>query len=1553
MSPAITLRGATEHNLRGVDLDLPHGEWIAVVGPSGSGKTSLVFDTLVREGQYRYLSSLTPRARQFFGKLGRAAVRELSGLPPTIAVGERALSPSARSTVGTLTGTLDLLRLLFARTAVDPGGAALTRSHFSFNQPLGACEACSGLGVEDRVDPALLVADPRKSLRDGALVPTLRNGYTVYSQVTLEVMDTICHAHGFDVHTPWGELTQDQRDVVLFGTRALKVPFGKHPIESRMRWEGITARPREEGYYRGLVPVIAETLKRNRNPNVLRFVRSVPCTTCDGSRLARAGREARIGERRLPDLLALPARDLPRALQELPQSEVLRALRPELDARLVRLRRLGLGHLALDRESTTLSGGEGQRLRLSAQLSAGLCGVLFALDEPTLGLHPGGQAGMRAVLDELRALGNTLAVIEHDPDLVRHADRIVRLGPGAGPEGGEVLSSGPLPEHPLGPPPTPKTVRRAGSATLVLRGPTLHNLRGGEFRIRLGALNVVIGPTGAGKSSLVFGTLLPALTGRPGGPFEALEGAPAESVRALDARPIGRTSRSTPATWSGLFELVRKRFAATGEARARGFGAGHFSYNNKQGRCASCEGLGTIRVGLHLFEDVELVCEACGGGRYAPEILSVRLRGKSIAEVLALSVREAVDFFADDPSIANLCTAMDELGLGYLCLGQPSNQLSRGESQRVKLATLLGTADAKPTMLLLDEPDRGLHPSDLALLIAAIDRLVEAGHTVVAISHHRHLWAAADHLTELEDGVIRAEPELDWSPLTANREPRPAAPLPREIRLDGVHTNNLRGVEARFPRGALTAICGVSGSGKSSLAFDTLAAEAWRRFAESLPFEVRRHVRRMPRPRLERASGLGPTLSLKQSEPPPGRRSTVATQSGLGPILRLLFSRAGVVDGEPCRLSAEHFSPDRTLGACPACEGRGVVARCDPALLVTAPERSLLDGALGGTRPGAFFSEPDGQHVATLRAALGESVDLALPWEALPERARRLALEGAGEERFEVTWEFAEDKREGSGAHRFEARWEGFLILVEREAARRAGHRNSSAWTAPLVDRPCLECGGAGIGAEARGVELGGRSLPELLELSLTEVATALETLGASAAGAAPSAAAAIGALLPEIEARLEELIALGLGHLSLGRRSQELSGGEQQRARLASVLRANLSGATLVLDEPSAGLQPDEARMLLASLRQLCAAGNTVVVVEHDPLILRGADHLIELGPGAGVEGGRLIGSGPPEELLAGDGPTARASRTTLEPELPPPDRERVRLVEVAAGPLGGIDLELPRSGVVTVTGPSGSGKSTLLFEVLEASFTAGAPVGCTSIELTGGLEHFRAVRGRRAVSRGGTVLTALELMSSLQRLFHAEAAGTELPRQAFSFRSPKGRCPACGGSGRERVAMDFMADLDLPCPTCEGRRYRPEVLAVRWGGFDVAQFLEQPVGALASVLPSGRLRSAFEALSRVGLGHLSAGREVTSLSGGEVQRLALAKSLSSRRSPALHLFDEPAAGQHLADLSRLVEAFRELADRGDLVVVVDHHAALVAASDLSLCLGLGENDGFVCDSG
>lgn len=1526
---SLTLRGAREHNLRDLDLELPLGRWIAVVGPSGSGKTSLVFETLVKEGQRRYLGSLSARARQVLGKLGHADADAIEGLPVAVAVGQRALTAHARSTVGTLTGALDLLRLLLAREAMDPGGEALSRSHFSFNHPLGACPACKGLGQEDLVDPDLLVADANKSLRDGALRPTLKNGYTVYSQVTLAVMDQICRAHGFDVDTPWRELTEAQRGVVLYGTQALKVPFGKHSIESRMKWEGITARPREEGHYRGIVPVIRETLKRDRNPNILRYVRSVDCSACQGSRLARPGREAVLAGHTLPGLLALPVERLLPVLRALPATPVWTVLEPALRGRLDRMVHLGLGHLALSRGSESLSGGEGQRVRLAAQLAAGLGGMLVALDEPTLGLHPDSQQGMRAVLDELRGLGNTLLVVEHDPDMVRFAEHLVELGPGAGPEGGEVLYAGPsVQPHPLGRPPAPRSSVREGQGRLLLTGASLHNLQSARLEVRLGAFNVVTGPSGAGKSSLVFGTLLPALRGERGGDFEALEGdLGGLSVRAVDAQPIGRTPRSTPATWSGLFEGVRARFAATPEARALGLSASRFSFNTQAGRCARCEGLGSLRVGLHLLEDVELPCPRCGGGRYDDEVLEVRLRGRSVAEVLAMTVLEALAFFSEDPPLAAICQAMADLGLGHMRLGQSSTTLSRGEAQRVKLATLIGKA-AGPSLLVMDEPDRGLHPQDVARLLRAIDALIGAGHTVLAISHHRHLWAAADHRVELREGRNVAPRPLLAEPGSDLARPRPAAELPAFIRLEGVETNNLRDLDVSIPHGRLTVVAGPSGSGKTSLAFDTLAAESWARFAESLPFQVRRFMRRLPRPKLRAARGLTPTLALRQGQARASRRSTVATQSELGPRLRLLWSRLGLSEGQPCGLSAAHFSPDQSLGACAGCEGVGRVSRCSPERLITDPGASLFEGAMSGTRPGRFFGEPDGQYLATLQAAAGD-VDLRRPWSELPPEVQQLALYGAGERALSVTWRFQRGQR--SGEHHFEGTWPGLCALVEQEARVRARRKAAAEWAEPLFELACPDCGGGRLGRASRAVRVGGLSLPELMARPLSSVARELVERTAS------SAPQLVRALLPEVQGRLEDLCALGLGHLSLDRSSPTLSDGELQRIRLASLLGSGLSGLTVVLDEPSAGLHPSAVRGLVRRLQDLRDRGNTVVVVDHRREMVRAADHLLELGPGSGPEGGRVVAQGAPEQVLAGDSLTARALRLAIPPRRSASGPLELRIAGAHLNNLRDLDVELPTSGFVAVSGPSGSGKTSLVFGVLAASALAGGPVGCASVQ---GLERFVEVRTPGSV--GSTPLDAMQLLAPLQALFHG-LAGHGLPKRAFSFRSPLGRCPTCKGSGREKVAMDALADLDLPCPACSGRRYRDEVLGVRWDGVDIAGVLEMPVASLASSLPEGKLAQGVRALSRAGLGHLSLGRRSSELSGGERQRLGLARSLLLGASPALHLLDEPARGLHEHDLAQLVHILRELAARGDLVVATEHRGSLIAAADRVIELGPG----------
>ncbi|MCA9002044.1 MAG: AAA family ATPase, partial [Planctomycetes bacterium] len=672
----------------------------------------------------------------------------------------------------------------------------------------------------------------------------------------------------------------------------------------------------------------------------------------------------------------------------------------------------------------------------------------------------------------------------------------------------------------------------------------------------------------------MFQTLLPALNGGAAGPFRELRGVPKGQVQAVDARPLGRTPRSTPATWSGLFEGVRKWFAQSDEAKARGWGPGRFSYNNKEGRCATCEGLGVTRIGMHLLEDVEVVCEVCGGSRYAPETLEITRQGRNVGQVLELSVAEAVDFFQGEPALHRLCAAMQELGLGYLALGQPIHHLSRGESQRIKLATLLGAERVEPSILLLDEPDRGLHPSDVELLIRALDALVDQGHTVIAISHHRHLWAAADGRTLVREGQTIADPPFDGAPLSETQPARTPSAMPSAIHLHGVTTHNLQDVHVEIPHGQIVALMGLSGSGKSSLAFDTLAAEAWRRFAESLPFQVRRFMARLPRPDLEKAQGLTPIVALRQGDARAGRRSTVATQSEIGPLLRLLFSRVGLSDGEACGLTAGHFSTEQSLGACPECSGLGVVLRCDPELLISHPDLPLAAGAMAGTKPGKFFGEADGQYMATLQAAAPDT-DWGVAFQDLPEEARELALHGSGTRQYSVTWKFARGAREGE--HTFTGPWLGLCALVEQEAKRRSNSKAALEWAAPLVEQPCSACEGSGLRPEIAAVRVGTWTLPALMRLPLDQVLRELRAL--SFDGAAHEV---LESVLHRIEPRIQDLCDLGLAHLHLARKSASLSEGELQRLRLVGVLRSGLSGMTVVLDEPSAGLHARDVQRLV-----------------------------------------------------------------------------------------------------------------------------------------------------------------------------------------------------------------------------------------------------------------------------------------------------------------------------------------------------------------------------------
>ncbi|WP_222193303.1 excinuclease ABC subunit UvrA [Modestobacter italicus] len=769
----VRVRGAREHNLRNVDVDVPRDSLVVFTGVSGSGKSSLAFGTIYAEAQRRYFESVAPYARRLIQQVGAPVVDEIAGLPPAVALQQSRGVPSSRSTVGTVTTLSNSLRMLLSRAgSYPPGAERLDSDAFSPNTAAGACPECSGLGRVHVVTEDTLVPDPSLSIRDGAIAawPGAWYGKSL-RDILIEL--------GHDVDRPWRDIPQAERDWILFTDEQPEVTV--HPVR------GVDQVQRDyQGRYTGARAYVLHTLANTKSPTMrqraLRFVRTSPCPVCGGRRLRPESLAVTFAGRTIAELAAQPLTDLAATLRGAEEAgEVAVRITTDLVARIEVLTRLGLGYLSLDRTTPTLSPGELQRLRIATQLRSGLFGVVYVLDEPSAGLHPADAEPLLDVLDQLVAAGNSLFVIEHDMALARRADWIVDVGPYAGERGGRVLYSGPVAglaevedsvtrpylldtERPAVRP------RRRPTGRINLLGVERHNLRGVDAAFPLGVFTAVTGVSGSGKSTLVSQALADVVAQHvgPQPDPESDDDAPDDDavapvrVEGLDAvdrlvrvdqKPIGRTPRSNLATYTGLFDDVRKVFAATDEARARGYSAGRFSFNVAEGRCPTCQGEGVVAVELLFLPGTSAPCPTCAGARYNAETLEVTHRGRNIAEVLDLTVEAAIDVLADLPSVATSLRTLQEVGLGYLRLGQPATELSGGEAQRVKLASELQRARRGHTLYLLDEPTTGLHPADVALLMRQLHQLVDAGNTVVVVEHDMDVVAGADWVLDLGPGA--------------------------------------------------------------------------------------------------------------------------------------------------------------------------------------------------------------------------------------------------------------------------------------------------------------------------------------------------------------------------------------------------------------------------------------------------------------------------------------------------------------------------------------------------------------------------------------------------------------------------------------------------------------------------------------------------------------------------------------------------------------------------------------------------------------------------------
>ncbi len=1649
-------------------------------------------------------------------------------------------------------------------------------SMFSFNSAVGACECCRGFGRVIGVDYGLVIPNQKLTLRAGAIKPMQTPAWqeaqddlmrhaesegiprdTAWNHLTPEQQHWVIHGSA-----NWnGKWNQHWFGIKRFFEYLETKSYKMHIRVLLSKYRSYTECPQCAGARLKTQSLLWRVGSQANADAVLpRAERFMP----QGVQWRREQLEALPGLC-LQDLMLLPidrlrqffdamrAQRVSQALHDgidKGQTQALKLLFDEICTRLKYLCEVGIGYLTLDRQSRTLSGGEVQRINLTTALGTSLVNTLFVLDEPSIGLHPRDMHRIIVAMQRLRDAGNTLVVVEHDPAVMFAADRMIDMGPGPGEQGGSIVFDGSTADLCRADTLTGaylggrkqvgmgfKRLVSGSTPRLILEGARAHNLKNVSLEIPLTRLVCVTGVSGSGKSTLMQDTLAPALLRHFGkatetpGLFDRLLGADQLSdVVFVDQSPIGKTARSNPVSYVGAWDGLREIFATAPLSRQRGYTASKFSFNSGDGRCPTCGGSGFEHVEMQFLSDIYLRCPDCNGQRYRPEVLEITVeragRHLNVADVLALTVSEAAQLFAADRDVIRALQPIMDVGLNYVKLGQPVPTLSGGESQRLKLAGYLADAAKSTTfsrqasarrgmLFMFDEPTTGLHFDDIAKLMRALRKLLDAGHSLLVIEHNLDVIRASDWLIDLgpeageaggevvafgtpEEVMLHAHSHTaralrDYAaqmgvvhevrdegaalpgrhsatmPLALSlKAPRHDNHAPNSIQIINAREHNLKSLSVDIPRGKFSVITGVSGSGKSTLAFDILFNEGQRRYLESLNAYARSIVQPAGRPEVDAVYGIPPTVAIEQRLSRGGRKSTVGTTTEVWHFLRLLYVKLGTqhcvhdgaavapqtTDSIAAQLMRQFRGQHIGLLAPLVMNRKGVYTeladwarprgfthlRVDGHFLPTTGFARLDRFKEHTIELPVFSLQVDAGNERQLRDALAQTlqhgkgvVHVLSALTGLSE-AMQSGADTSGIGRLGVfstlracpvcSTSYAElDPRLFSynSKHGWCPDCVGTGVKLSREQRRvfddsvrdddNKGREQSfvEADVDDLVDAHCASCQGTRLNATARAVRFGAAaesdagadswSITDLARLSVRDLRQWVQALRLDGRLSQRESDIARD-LLPEIEARLVFLEQVGLGYLTIDRGAPTLSGGEAQRIRLAAQLGSHLQGVCYVLDEPTIGLHARDNQILLSALKTLSDQGNTLVVVEHDESTIRAADHVIDIGPGAGKRGGHLVAQGSLADVQnVAESQTGRYLLHAMRHPL----QKRREVVPASAhlaaadGPvmtgladqqvqqwititganlhnLQNITVHVPLKRLVAVTGVSGSGKSTLARDVMLANVQAAVHkrstkagrdalaagetlvwVGCDQVT---GYEAIDRVLEVDQTPIGKTPrscpATYIGFWDVIRKLFAdtLEARARGYAANRFSFNTGEGRCPSCEGQGIRTVAMSFLPDVKVLCETCKGARFNPETLAVSWRGKNIGEVLQMEVDEAVDFFAAMPvIAHPLKLLQDVGLGYLTLGQPSPTLSGGEAQRIKLVTELSKVRDDitrrgqkpphTLYVLDEPTVGLHMADVDKLIRVLHRLVDGGHSVVVIEHDLDVVAEADWLLDLG------------